>query len=65
VFRDAYLSRVDLVAAERRSRPDALDYVLWEEGTWAVEDSSEWEDRRQRAFLVNLAGTPRGAFPLE
>lgn len=65
VFRDAYLSRVDLVAAERRSWPDALDYVLWEEGTWAVEDSSEWEDRRQRAFLVNLAGTPRGAFPLE
>ncbi len=65
VFRDTYLSHVALTERERRSWPDALDYVLWEEGTWAVEDSSEWDVERRRAFLVNLVGTPRDAYPLE
>ncbi|WNV84079.1 phosphotransferase [Umezawaea sp. Da 62-37] len=65
VFRDAYLGRVELTEGERRVWPDALDYVLWEEGTWAMEVSTGWGDVRQRAFLVSLAGVSRGGFSLE
>ncbi len=65
VFRDAYLARVALTDRERRVWPDALDYVLWEEGTWAMEASDEWDDPRQRSFLVNLAATPSNAYPFD
>jgi len=65
VFRDAYLAHVTLTEAERAAWPDALDYQLWEEGTWAIGDSTEWHDARQRALLVDLASSSRNAYPLE
>lgn len=64
VFRDAYLAHVPLTEAEYAAWPDAMDYQLWEEGTWAIEDCSEWGVDRQRALLVDLAGCPRDRFPL-
>jgi spectinomycin phosphotransferase len=63
-FRDAYLAHVTLTEAEYTAWPDALDYQLWEEGTWAIEDSSEWHVERQRALLVDLAGCSAKAYPL-
>lgn len=63
-FRDAYLARVTPTGAERRAWPDALDYVLWDEGTWAILDSTEWHVERQRSYLLDLAGTARGAYAL-
>jgi Ser/Thr protein kinase RdoA (MazF antagonist) len=63
-FRDAYLAHVTLTDAEYAGWPDALDYQLWDEGTWAIEDCTEWEVDRQRALLVDLAGCPRDAYPL-
>jgi Ser/Thr protein kinase RdoA (MazF antagonist) len=64
VFRDAYLARVELTDHERRRWPDAIDYILGDEGIWAILDSSEWHVDRQRSFLIDLAGTDRHAFPL-
>jgi Ser/Thr protein kinase RdoA (MazF antagonist) len=63
-FRDTYLAHVTLTEAEYAAWPDALDYQLWEEGTWAIEDSSEWHVARQRSLLVDLAGSSREAYPL-
>jgi spectinomycin phosphotransferase len=65
VFRDAYLSVVDLTGQERNSWPDALDHVLWEEGTFIVEEDDEWEVPNRRAFLLDFLTTPQGAYPLE
>jgi Ser/Thr protein kinase RdoA (MazF antagonist) len=64
VFRDAYLAHVSLTEAEYAAWPDALDYQLWEEGSWAIEDCTEWHVDRQRDLLVDLASCPRGAYPL-
>ncbi len=64
IFRDAYLAHVELTDDERRHWPDAIDYVLGDEGIWAILDSSEWHVERQRSFLVDLAGTARHAYPL-
>jgi Ser/Thr protein kinase RdoA (MazF antagonist) len=63
-FRDAYLARVELTALERRHWPDAIDYILGDEGIWAILDSTEWHVERQRSFLIDLAGTDRHAFPV-
>ncbi|SDN27772.1 phosphotransferase [Allokutzneria albata] len=54
-FRDAYLAHVELSEAEVAAWPDAVDYMLWEFGTWAMADSSEWHVPRQRSFLIGLA----------
>ena len=64
VFRDAYLAHVRLTDVERRRWPDAIDFILGDEGIWAILDSTEWDVERQRAFLVDLAGTDRHAYEL-
>jgi spectinomycin phosphotransferase len=64
VFREAYLAHVTLTDAEHAAWPDAVNYQLWEEGTWAMEDSTEWHDARQRSLLVDLAGSSHEAYPL-
>ena len=65
-FASAYLSHVDLTAAERRLWPAALEHVLWEEGTWALEDNDQaaWDHPRQGAFLRDLAMTTAERYPL-
>jgi len=57
VFRDSYLAQVILTATERRLWPAALDHILWDEGTWALEDNDpiSWTEHHQRAFLIDLA----------
>lgn len=57
LFASCYLDRVDLTARERNLWPAALDHMLWEEGTWIIEDSepTEWDDERQAAYLGDLA----------
>ena len=65
-FANAYLSHVDLTAAERRMWPAALEHMLWEEGTWALEDNDQaaWDHPRQGAFLRDLAMTTAERYPL-
>jgi Ser/Thr protein kinase RdoA (MazF antagonist) len=63
-FRDAYLAHVRLTDLERRRWPDAIDFILGDEGIWAILDSTEWQVERQRAYLVDLAGADRHAYEL-
>jgi Ser/Thr protein kinase RdoA (MazF antagonist) len=63
-FRDAYLAHVQLTDIERRRWPDAIDFILGDEGIWAILDSTEWQTERQRAFLLDLAGTDPHAYEL-
>lgn len=66
VFRDAYRAHVRLDAVEQRLWFEALDHLLWEEGSWALADNDEqaWADPRQGAFLRDLATTRPDRFPL-
>lgn len=65
-FAGAYAQHVDLTPAERELWPAALDHLLWEEGTWALEDNDTdaWADPRQRGFLLALSEATPGQFPL-
>lgn len=65
-FLAAYSRHVRLTDAERELWPLVLDHILWEEGTWALEDTDEqaWADPRQRAFLLDLARVSAERFPL-
>lgn len=65
-FVTPYLAHVDLTEVERRLWPEALDHMLWEEGTWVLEDNDAeaWADTRQRGFLLDLARTRAGRYPL-
>lgn len=66
IFAHAYLQHVTLTHRERELWPAALDHMLWEEGTWVLEDNdaAAWADSRQRAFLLNLAQSTRDSYPL-
>ncbi|MFB9906519.1 phosphotransferase enzyme family protein [Allokutzneria oryzae] len=64
VFRDSYRAHVELTETEVAAWPDAVDYMLWEHGTWAMADSTEWHVPLQRSFLVGLAQVQRDAFPM-
>lgn len=66
VFRDAYRAHVRLDAVEQRLWREAVDHLLWEEGSWALADNDEqaWADPRQGAFLRDLAATRPDRFPL-
>lgn len=66
IFATAYLARIDLTATERRLWPDALTHMLWEEGSWALEDNDAdaWADPRQGGFLRDLAATTAERYPL-
>ncbi|WP_150460143.1 phosphotransferase enzyme family protein [Nesterenkonia ebinurensis] len=65
-FSRAYLRHVQLTDRERELWSAALDHMLWEEGTWVLEDNdaAAWADSRQRAFLLNLAHTTPESYPL-
>lgn len=45
-FARAYLAHVDLTERERELWPHVVDHMLWEEGTWALEDNDAdaWAD---------------------
>ena len=66
-FRDAYTVHVTLGTVEREQWPAAVDHMLWEEGSWALQDSDDtaWSDDRQGAFLHALATTTSDMFPLD
>lgn len=65
-FATAYLRHVDLTEREREVWPAALDHMLWEEGTWALEDNdaAAWADPRQGAQLLDLALASPERYPL-
>ncbi|HXS66439.1 MAG TPA: phosphotransferase [Streptosporangiaceae bacterium] len=64
-FIGAYLREVELTDDERLLWPTALHYMLAMEGHWAFTGSpEEWEDPRQRSFLLALANTRTDDFPL-
>lgn len=65
-FLAGYTQHVELTDAERELWPLVLDHILWEEGTWALEDNDEaaWADPRQRACLLDLARASVQRFPL-
>ncbi len=65
-FLTGYGRHVQLTTAERELWPLVFDHILWEEGTWALEDNDEiaWADPRQRAYLLDLAGASVDRFPL-
>jgi len=66
-FRDAYTTRVELSVVECEQWPAALDHMLWEEGTWALDDSDDdaWSNDRQGGFLHALATTTPDMYPLD
>ena len=65
-FASAYLRHVTLSRRERDLWPLALDHMLWEEGTWVLQDNDEdaWAYTRQRAQLLDLALTAPDRYPL-
>jgi Ser/Thr protein kinase RdoA (MazF antagonist) len=64
-FARAYLRHVSLTDAERAAWPAALVYMLSEYGIWALtNDADDWQDTRQRAFLLALAASAPDDFPL-
>jgi Ser/Thr protein kinase RdoA (MazF antagonist) len=63
-FRDGYLRHVTLTDDERALWPLALEYMLSEYGVWSLIESEEWDDPRERAFMVDLAGIEIDRFPL-
>jgi spectinomycin phosphotransferase len=56
-FLAGYQRHVSLTEQERQLWPQALEHLLWDEGTWVLEDHDEsgWSDPRQCAFMVELA----------
>lgn len=65
-FATAYLHHIELTPAERELWPAALDHILWEEGTWALEDNDAeaWTNIRQGGYLRDLAVTKPDRYPL-
>lgn len=65
-FATAYLRHVDLTPRERDLWPAALDHMLWEEGSWALEDNDAeaWTDTRQGGYLRDLAVATPDRYPL-
>lgn len=66
IFVTAYLRHVDLTPRERELWPATLDHMLWEEGSWALEDNDAdaWTDARQGGYLHDLAVTTPQRYPL-
>lgn len=65
-FYAGYATQVTLTASERALWPAALDHMLWEEGTWVLEDNDDaaWADPRQGGYLRDLARTTPDRYPL-
>lgn len=66
MFLQGYARHVQLTEAEHELWPLVFDHILWEEGTWVLEDTDEegWADPRQRAYLLDLARASADRFPL-
>jgi len=64
-FIEAYGRHVHLTGPERHLWPLAVEYMLNEEGHWALTgEPSAWELPRQKAFLLALAQIRADDFPL-
>jgi Ser/Thr protein kinase RdoA (MazF antagonist) len=64
VFVAGYLTSASLTETERRLWPLVVEYVLSEESVWTLVESDDWEDPRERAFLLDLAAADPARFPL-
>ncbi|USQ77503.1 phosphotransferase enzyme family protein [Ornithinimicrobium cryptoxanthini] len=66
LFLTGYGRHVQLTSAELELWPLVLDHILWEEGTWVLEDNDDraWADPRQRGYLLDLARATVDRFPL-
>ncbi|WP_293694106.1 phosphotransferase [uncultured Agrococcus sp.] len=65
-FYSGYEQHITLTDRERRLWPAALRHMLWEEGTWVLEDTDAdgWADAREHGYLRDLALTTAERFPL-
>jgi thiamine kinase-like enzyme len=67
LFLDAYLAHVTVSESEHRLWPRAIDHMLWDEGTWALNDNTDpaWAEARQARFLIALAQTRPARYHLD
>lgn len=65
-FCEGYSAHVTLTDRERELWPHAVDHMLWEEGTWAIEDTDAdgWANPRERGYLADLAVVTPERYPL-
>jgi Ser/Thr protein kinase RdoA (MazF antagonist) len=64
-FIQAYLRHISLTDHERALWPLAIEYMLSEEGHWALTcEPSDWQLPRQNSFLLTLAEASADDFPL-
>jgi len=63
-FYAGYREHVELTEAERQLWPIAIEYMLSEYGVWTLIESDEWDQPRERAFMIDLAGATAERFPL-
>ena len=65
-FCEGYETHVTLTERERELWPHAVDHMLWEEGTWALEDTDAdgWANPRERGYLTDLANVTPERYPL-
>lgn len=63
-FASGYLRHVELTTQERQLWPTVVDYALSEESVWTLIDSDDWDDAREREFLLDLAAAGPERFEL-
>ncbi|TQL74639.1 Ser/Thr protein kinase RdoA (MazF antagonist) [Stackebrandtia endophytica] len=63
-FYAGYCEHVELTEAECRLWPLAVEYMLSEYGLWSLIESDEWDEPRERAFMIDLAQATAQRFPL-
>ncbi|NED96327.1 aminoglycoside phosphotransferase family protein [Phytoactinopolyspora alkaliphila] len=64
IFTTSYQRHVQLTPLERELWPTVVEYVLSEESVWTLVESDDWDDERERAFLLDLAQADAARFPL-
>lgn len=65
-FCEGYFTHVTFTERERELWPHAIDHMLWEEGTWALEDTDAdgWANPRERTYLIEMAAVTPDRYPL-
>lgn len=65
-FCAGYFAHVTFTDRERELWPHAIDHMLWEEGTWALEDTDAagWANPRERGYLIDMATVTPDRYPL-
>ncbi|HIY65950.1 MAG TPA: phosphotransferase [Candidatus Agrococcus pullicola] len=65
-FYSGYARHITLTDRERQLWPHSLRHMLWEEGTWVLEDTDAagWADAREHGYLSDLAFATAERYPL-